>query len=172
MRLFGASLNPALIVRADIRRLGAEEAKRREGLRVAEQQAQTEHKGVWAEEPENVSGLMLDACNEFDKSNEPSRFRCLPIPMLSSTSIRARTSMVSHAMQDHTDLSDRRASPRRNSDARSTPTGRPHASVHQPCAWRREHRMDTHNRSLLEPSHHEHLPVERIPIRPSRLARR
>jgi len=36
-------------------RLGAEEAKRREGLRAAEQQAQAEHKGIWAEEPENVS---------------------------------------------------------------------------------------------------------------------
>lgn len=38
-----------------IRRLGAEEAKRREGLRSAEAQAQAEGKGIWAEGTENVS---------------------------------------------------------------------------------------------------------------------
>lgn len=39
----------------EIRRLGPEEAKRREGLRAAEAQAKIEAKGIWAEEPENVS---------------------------------------------------------------------------------------------------------------------
>ena len=38
-----------------VRRLGAEEAKRRETLRVAEGQAKSEGKGVWSEEPESVS---------------------------------------------------------------------------------------------------------------------
>ncbi|CAD6569557.1 MAG: hypothetical protein TREMPRED_005294, partial [Tremellales sp. Tagirdzhanova-0007] len=37
-----------------VRRLGADEAKRREGLRTAELQAQAEGKGLWAEQPENV----------------------------------------------------------------------------------------------------------------------
>lgn len=37
-----------------MRRLGAEEAKRRENLRQAESQAQAEGKGVWSEDPENV----------------------------------------------------------------------------------------------------------------------
>lgn len=36
-------------------RLGAEEAKRRENLKAIEAQAQAEGKGVWTEEPENVS---------------------------------------------------------------------------------------------------------------------
>jgi len=40
-----------------VRRLGAEEAKRRETLRVAEAQAQAEGKGVWSEEPEGVSSV-------------------------------------------------------------------------------------------------------------------
>ncbi|ORX39823.1 hypothetical protein BD324DRAFT_615122 [Kockovaella imperatae] len=36
-----------------VRRLGAEEAKRREGLRAAESQAKSEGKGLWAEQPES-----------------------------------------------------------------------------------------------------------------------
>jgi len=37
------------------RRLGADEAKRREGLRAAESQAKAEGLGVWSEQSENVS---------------------------------------------------------------------------------------------------------------------
>ena len=57
MRLFGACLSCVEFQNRELtlRRLGTEEAKRREGLRSAEQQAQAEHKGIWAEEPENVS---------------------------------------------------------------------------------------------------------------------
>lgn len=38
-----------------VRRLGAEEAKRREGLRAAEAEAQAAGKGIWVEGGENVS---------------------------------------------------------------------------------------------------------------------
>lgn len=41
-----------------VRRLGAEEAKRRESLRGAESQAQAEGKGLWSENPENVCGTV------------------------------------------------------------------------------------------------------------------
>lgn len=48
-----------------VRRLGAEEAKRREALRAAEAEAQAAGKGVWAEGGENVScwtlGCLPDA---------------------------------------------------------------------------------------------------------------
>lgn len=44
-----------------VRRLGAEEAKRREALRNAEAQAQSEGKGVWSENPENVRPIFADA---------------------------------------------------------------------------------------------------------------
>ncbi len=40
------------------RRLGAEEAKRREGLRAAEAQAKADGKGLWAEQPENVGTFL------------------------------------------------------------------------------------------------------------------
>lgn len=36
-----------------VRRLGAEEAKKRENLRVIEAQAKSEGKGIWDEQPEN-----------------------------------------------------------------------------------------------------------------------
>lgn len=40
--------------------MGAEEAKRRETLRVAEGQAKAEGKGVWSEEPESVSLFLIE----------------------------------------------------------------------------------------------------------------
>jgi staphylococcal nuclease domain-containing protein 1 len=43
-----------------VRRLGAEEAKRRESLRNAEAQAQAEGKGVWSENPENVCCQLIE----------------------------------------------------------------------------------------------------------------
>jgi staphylococcal nuclease domain-containing protein 1 len=50
-----------------VRRLGAEEAKRRETLRVAEAQAKAEGKGVWSEEPESVSPLLIQVQYRADR---------------------------------------------------------------------------------------------------------
>jgi staphylococcal nuclease domain-containing protein 1 len=59
-KLFGAApLHSGLAGADDVdSRLGADEAKRREGLRSAESQAQADGLGIWAEQPENVSILL------------------------------------------------------------------------------------------------------------------
>lgn len=72
--------------RAHPRRLGAEEAKRREGLRAAEAQAQDEGRGIWSKDPESVR----ERCGRADHSNERFRSRCLPTRKRSSRNIRER----------------------------------------------------------------------------------
>lgn len=75
-----------------VRRLGAEEAKRRETLRNAESQAKAEGKGVWSEEAENVSRVR----NRFlTISNAWCLSRCLRTLTLSLPRTRTETSTVS-----------------------------------------------------------------------------
>lgn len=80
-----------------IRRLGAEEAKRRETLRNAEAQAKTEGKGVWSEDAENVrrSSTGQGRNIALTSSNAWSRFKCRRTHTLSSRRTRTETSMVS-----------------------------------------------------------------------------
>ncbi|WVF72237.1 hypothetical protein IAT40_007049 [Kwoniella sp. CBS 6097] len=76
-----------------VRRLGAEEAKKRESLRVVEQQAKAEGKGIWAEQPESqrtVSFQMPADPHAFVAENKDKDIDAIVEQVRDGTQLRVR----------------------------------------------------------------------------------
>ncbi|WVQ78068.1 hypothetical protein IAT38_000149 [Cryptococcus sp. DSM 104549] len=85
-----------------VRRLGAEEAKKREGLRTFEAQAKAEGKGIWAEQPENqrtVSFQMPTDPHSFIAEHKDEEIDAIVEQVRDGTHLRVRLLLDEHNHQ-------------------------------------------------------------------------